>query len=108
MKMDTQVTLRISVLGKIWWPMGLVCSLEKTIKLGKNPFQVDINPTVDEVEDWLMTNTGDFSEVMDWDCQMESTTWEGNKRITEFTELKPWNDEEMEYTYLDTISEFVE
>ena len=106
--MNKETTLRISILGRIRWPMGLQCSLEKDINLGKGPFQVDIEPTFDEVEHWIMLNTGDFSEIDDWQCEIESTHWEGNKRITEYSTLKEWNNEELEMAYVDTIAEFVE
>ena len=106
--MSKQTTLHISILGGIWWPMGLQCSLEKKIQLGKGPFQVDIEPTFDDVEDWIMSNSGDFSSVDDWNCEMEVTTWKENKHITEYSTLKDWNNEDLEMAYFDTIAEYVE
>jgi len=103
------VRLHIIVLGKIWWPMGAVCSQEKSIQLGDKPFQVHINPTFDEVENWVMSNSGDFSEIVDWNCEMEIIQWESAKKRTHTYEtLKAWDSEESEYAYLDTISEYVE
>ncbi len=106
--MNKKTTLHISILGRIWWPMGLQCSQEKKIELGKGPFQVDIEPTFDEIEHWIMLNTGDFSSIDSWNCEIEVTTWEENKRITEYSTLKDWDNEELEIAYLDTIAEFVE
>ncbi len=107
--MNKQVTLRISILGGIWWPMGLLCLKNETIRLGKNPFEVDIEPVLADIEDYVFSHfVGDFSGVSDWQCEMESTHWEGNKRITEFSTPKEWNSEENELMYFDTIAEYVE
>ena len=54
----------IEIVGKIWWPMGPLFAQRKDLtaydmkNIGK--------PTRRNVEAWLATNAGDFSEIVDF------------------------------------------
>lgn len=96
------LTVSIEVLGRLWMPMCKV-GQRNTINLGEGPWCVDIEPTADAVEDWLTANTGDFSEVIDWQAELviEDTIQRDNASTT-FTTweyLKEWDSEENEFAF---------
>lgn len=56
-------SLRIRVLGPIWWPSGLTCAAEET--LHENDFErCDIDPhNADDMRTYADTHFGDFSGI---------------------------------------------
>lgn len=87
----------VIVLGRIWWPMGAVCSLEKTLSAYDVENMRDCEDGVitrDSVDRWVSMNSGDFSEIVDWSASIE----DGDSTL-DF----PWSSEENEIAYLDTM-----
>lgn len=61
----TRIITRVDVLGRIWWPAGGLCAMSY------EPRADDLRDesgavTRDSIQRWIDTNTGDFSEVVDW------------------------------------------
>jgi hypothetical protein len=77
--------------------MGAVCSLRKTLTDYdlRNMTDDDGHITRESVERWVMLNSGDFSEIIDWSGSLEV----GDQTI-EF----PWEHEESEEQYADTLA----
>lgn len=56
---------RISLIGHIWMPQGIVCAQQ--IDLTAHDLENLGNPeSREDVENWLTTHSGDFSEVLDF------------------------------------------
>jgi len=84
----------IEIVGEIWWPMGLTCA--QRIELRgydiENMRDEDGNISRESIEDWVSSNSGDFSHVHDF-C------------ATIGEEVFGWNNEESKLTYLDCMFE---
>lgn len=93
-------TVRVSyvdILGGIWWPMGAVCSLRKSLSaydIENIKAYGDGQITHEAVEHWVCLNSGDFSEIIDFSGSIE----DGDHTI-DFA----WSSEETEAQYLDTL-----
>lgn len=87
----------INVLGRLWMP-NCAASIRQTLS------QYDIDNmrddsgkiTRDSVEQWVMTHTGDFSSITDFEADIE----DGDENI-----VIPWESEENEMAYLDTLGD---
>ncbi len=90
----------VDVVGRIWMPQA-VCSLRITMSQYDldNARDDDGKITRDSLELWLMTHTGDFSQIIDWQASIE----DGSETL-EF----PFSTEDGESQYLNTISEPLE
>ena len=90
----------VEVIGSIWWPYGATCAM--TYKLSSydidNATDENRKVTRESVDRWVSTNTGDFSEVIDWSASIEPG--DGSKTV----EL-PWQDENSEMIFIDCMSE---
>jgi hypothetical protein len=100
-------TLHIKVLGRIWegriWE-GFMAATEIDLSLGKGPLQADIEPTVDEIENYLTSHTGDFQSIKDWQCYMTTDTWlDSNTRRIEHSVVKGWDNINNEREYSDCM-----
>ncbi len=86
----------VDVLGRIWMPRA-VCSLRITLS-GHDLANMENDGAIthEDLEQWLMTNMGDFSEVIDFSASIE---WNGE--TLDF----PWTTEENECAYLDTLGD---
>lgn len=78
----------IEVIGPIWWPAGAVCAQ----RIDLSPYDMEHigEPTRDNVEQWLCTNSGDFQSVSDFYAAIGET------------EI-PWESEDSELTYGDCM-----
>lgn len=87
----------ICMIGTIWMP-AITCAQIKTLDAYdvENCRDEAGNITRDSVEQWLMTHSGDFQSVKDFEASIE----DGDKTID-----IPWQDEESQYTYCDCTSE---
>jgi hypothetical protein len=87
----------IDVVGRIWMPAA-VCSLRITMSAHdvENARDDDGKITRESIEQWLMTHSGDFSQVMDFRASIE----DGEETV----EI-PFASEAGEVAYMDTIAE---
>lgn len=90
----------IHIVGGIWWPMGAICSMTKTLSSYdvENCRDEDGQITRESVARWVRLNSGDFSSVKDFWASIE----DGDKTV-EFD----WATEDGEMAYYDSISETV-
>lgn len=79
---------QIQVIGRIWMPYGAVCA--QCIDLTAYDIENIGELTRDNVEQWLMCHSGDFSSIIDFRAD-----------IGDF--LSEWADEESECTYSDCM-----
>ena len=90
-------TYRAIILGGIWWPMGAICSTERT-------YQAEDD--ADAIEKAYTSEAGDFSSVQDVfvlareKCNSCNLLTHSGERL-----VKDWDNEENELAYLDTIQE---
>jgi hypothetical protein len=77
----------VTVLGKLWMP---TCDASTEIKLSDYDLENIGEFNRENVEQWLMTHTGDFSQVIDF------TATCGEIEI-------PWSSEDNEIRYLETL-----
>lgn len=80
----------IDVVGEIWWPFGLACSYRYELSA------YDIHNigelTRDNVEDWVLTHSGDFSKVLDFCAYIKDY-------------VSGWATEEGECAWMDCVSQ---
>lgn len=71
--MPTQTKRSVHVLGigKLWWPR-VDTTFRRTYSVGKGPFQKEIG-TLDDAEQVLLTDLGDYSEVVDYEIRFVVT-----------------------------------
>lgn len=79
----------VLILGKLWMPM---CDASQRQDLSNYDLENIGEFTRENVEQWLMTHSGDFSSVTDFYAVC------GDVEI-------PWSSEDNEMAYYDTISE---
>jgi hypothetical protein len=81
----------VDVIGRLWMPATVAASriALSSYDLG-NMLEDEDDPTRDEIEAWLATHSGDFSEILDFAASI------GTKEI-------PWADEESELTWADCM-----
>jgi hypothetical protein len=100
--------LKIRLLGYIWMP-SCIAVQDKWIELGNKAFQVDIEPTIDEIENYIGSHSGDFQIIKDWWCELTVTEYVSpNKRVTEDILIKDWNNEDNDNEYWDNKGEYDE
>ena len=99
--MDGQTWIDISVLGKGWYGQTLATNM--TVKTGNGPWLVDIQPTKDDVEDYITSHTGDFMSITDWAAI--ASIQERKNRTTTITDetVKEWDSEDNECTFVDCM-----
>ena len=89
------------VVGKIWWPYGLLCTQELTLS------SYDVSNATDDMghvtreslDRWLARNAGDFSEIVDFSASLE---------VGDETVEIPWATEEGELAYCEIFREYEE
>ncbi len=79
----------VTILGYIWMPRVL-CSMQK--QLSNYDLENIGEFTRENIDQWLTSNSGDFSSVVDFTARCGETEIE-------------WSSEENEMSYLDTVSE---
>lgn len=79
----------VRILGKPWMSR---CDVSMDVNLSDHDLENIGEFTRDNVEQWLTSHSGDFSEVTDFTA------------VCGETEI-PWSSEENEMAYLDTISD---
>jgi hypothetical protein len=102
----------VRLVGQIWMP-SVVCGQTKELSsydVGnikqeamwrvygddyQNPANPPVKITREDVEQWLMANSGDFQTVTDFEASIE----DGDKMID-----IPWASEDGEYAYIDAVS----
>lgn len=95
---------RASILGEIWWPMGIPCSVEVefTVDLIDDPSQQELDAAAIET----CHSNGNFSEIID--CYVERIEYSspaGTLGRRDIVLVKDWDSAETECQYLDTIAE---
>lgn len=88
----------VTILGQLWMP-SCDASLRKDLSsydIENIRAQANDGQTIDReaVDQWLTTNSGDFSRVIDFEASIE----DGEQTID-----IPWSSEENECRYLDTL-----
>jgi hypothetical protein len=82
----------VNIIGKIWLP-PVTCAMSYSPRTD-DVRDEDGNITRESIEQWLLTHSGDFQCVEDFEANIA----DGDKDI-----LIPWQSEESEFTYNDCV-----
>jgi hypothetical protein len=111
-----KVEYYVQILGRLWMPQ---CKAAMDMKITKHNWQVidtDFNNlTLNEIEHYVITHSGDFSEIIDftvdkWEEEDHPKTWideDGWLEITHrnrMTHMKKWENEDSAMEFNDAIS----
>lgn len=83
----------VYVLGRLWWPYGVVAAQTKLLDAYdlRNLPGADGRVTRTSLAQWLMCNSGDFSEVVDFAASLE---------IGDATVIISWNNPESDLQFI--------
>jgi hypothetical protein len=105
----------ISVIGNLWMPSTAVTAMETTLtKRDWHVVDTDFdNLTLDQIEHWIYTHSGDMSKVIDIKIEKEITeqpkVWkddDGWLEIThrsKLTTIREWSDEDSAQIFIDYL-----
>jgi hypothetical protein len=107
-----RIDYHIQVVGYLWLPRDLAAIDMNITESEWNVVDTDFkNLTLEQIEHYIITHTGDFSEIIDFTvekCEVGSPYTEdgedGWKNVTNsfrYTQMKDWDTEENQIKYLD-------
>lgn len=99
--MGSQTWVDIQVVGKGWY--GQTLATEMTVKIGNGPFLTNIQPTKDDIEDYLTSHTGDFKSITDWAAVAYHQERKTGITTTTDETVKEWDSEDDDCTFLDCM-----
>jgi len=99
----------IKILGYLWMPKCKAAA-RRHLEAGSGPFQYDIDPEneLDDLNDYISGNTGDFSSVLDFEIDRETIettiTKKGHTEQHNIEIIRPWKLEESQGDFWDCMS----
>ena len=100
------ISYQIEILGSLWMSKSKAAT-EIRIKVGTKPFEVniDLNNELESLKIYLVTKTGDFSNVIDYKIVKRyqvDDIWQSDNEPTlrtEYVTIKEWEHEQNEIDY---------